>query len=382
MSNWQRFQHWLSNIHIDDPLQQRQARLLQIMLLIMIAACVIGLPLNIGTANEQIAILPLISYPLLLLASVIALVQLRHGHFAAAVHLVTVGCTLAIGIALLGAGFERSEIILIAFTVPVALAALALGRRGLALAAGLSVMLVLIVATLTLATPSLVGFVAPPAITPIAAFGTFALIVGVLSLFLDLFGSSLRDALAIAQQHEHELERLRASLEITVHERTTSLEHALQAGEEREAQLAQILVDLNLSEMTIRELSAPVLPVLPGVLVAPLIGALDQVRAKVLTTNVLSRVEQTQARYVIFDITGVPLVDTQVAHVVLQSAAAVRLLGAQALIVGIRPEVAQTIVTLGIDVGEIATYPDLQEAVSALLPKAHATSDPIKPHMT
>lgn len=367
MSNWQRFQKWLGSIPISDPLQQRQAHMLQIMLLVIIAACIIGIPLNIGTANEPLAILPLISYPLLLIASAVALVQLRRGRFAAAVNLVTVGCTLAIGIALLAAGFDRSEIILIAFSIPVALAGLALGRRGLALAAGLSAAIVLVVALLTIAAPGMVGFVAPPAITPIAAFGTFVLLIGVLSLFLDLFGSSLRAALAIAQQREHELEQLRASLELTVHERTASLEQALQAGEEREARLAQILVDLNLSEATIRELSAPVIPALPGVLVAPLIGALDQTRAGALTTNILSRVEQSHTRYVIFDITGVPLVDTQVAHLLLQTAAAVRLLGARALIVGIRPEVAQTIVTLGIDVGEIAAYPDLQGAVSALL---------------
>jgi rsbT co-antagonist protein RsbR len=63
----------------------------------------------------------------------------------------------------------------------------------------------------------------------------------------------------------------------------------------------------------------------------------------------------------------VPLVDTQVAHVLIQTAAAVRLLGAQVLIVGIRPEVAQTIVALGVDIGTMAAYPDLQEAIAALL---------------
>src|SRR5262249_23944265 len=135
----------------------------------------------------------------------------------------------------------------------------------------------------------------------------------------------------------------------------------------REARLVQTLEELHASETTIRELGAPVLPVLPGVLVAPLVGVLDGDRAAMLADNVLAMVEREGARQVIFDITGVPLVDTQVAQVLLQPAAAVRVLGGQPLLVGIRPEVAQTIITLGLDLAAVATYPNLQEAVAAIL---------------
>jgi anti-anti-sigma factor len=196
---------------------------------------------------------------------------------------------------------------------------------------------------------------------------TFALIIVIVSLFLDLFGSSLRDALSTTQAREQELERLRASLEDAVRERTAALQQALEDGEQREARLTQTLEDLNISQATVRELSAPVIPVLPGVLVAPLIGTLDYARATVLTNNVLSMVEQENARSVIFDITGVPVVDTQVAQVLLQAAAAVRLLGAQTMIVGIRPEVAQTLVALHIDLGTVRSYPNLRDAVETLL---------------
>jgi rsbT co-antagonist protein RsbR len=103
------------------------------------------------------------------------------------------------------------------------------------------------------------------------------------------------------------------------------------------------------------------------VLVAPLIGVLDGDRAATLADNVLAMVERKGARQVIFDATGVPLVDTQVAQVLLQTAAAVRLLGGQPLLVGIRPEVAQTIITLGLDLAAIATYPNLPAAVAAIL---------------
>lgn len=118
---------------------------------------------------------------------------------------------------------------------------------------------------------------------------------------------------------------------------------------------------------TLRELSAPILPVLPGVLVAPLIGTIDSRRAIVFMNNVLTMVAQEQARYIIFDVTGVPIVDTQVAQVLLQTANAARLLGAQVLLVGIRPEVAQTLVALNIRFDTFTAYVDLREAVIALM---------------
>ena len=188
-----------------------------------------------------------------------------------------------------------------------------------------------------------------------------------MGLFLDRFGTSLRDALTTTQAREQELEKLRASLESTVAERTISLQQALQEGEQRETRLALTLEDLRASQEAFRELSAPVIPVLPGVLVAPLIGVLDSARATELTNNVLAMVEREHAHHVIFDITGVPLVDTHVAQVLLQTTTAVRLLGAQAFLVGIRPEVAQTMVALNLDIGALRSYSTLRDAIDALL---------------
>src|SRR4029079_18470320 len=146
-----------------------------------------------------------------------------------------------------------------------------------------------------------------------------------------------------------------------------SLQLALEEGAQREKQLALALEDLRASQEAFRELSAPVIPVLPGVLVAPLIGVLDSLRATELTTNVLSMVEREHAHHVIFDITGVPLVDTHVAQVLLQTTTAVQLLGAQAFLVGIRPEVAQTMVALNLDMGTLRSYSPLRDAIGALL---------------
>jgi rsbT co-antagonist protein RsbR len=364
----QQIRDWLNNLSYQDSLQQRQAKLLQIMLLLILGGCLIGLPLAILTAVQSPANdLPGPSYPLLFVCTLGALFALRSGHFGIAIGLVTLGFMLSNGIALIAIGLDQSQTVLLAFSVPIALAGLVLGRRGILLASGLSVLLVIAVALLQTYAPASVGFAPSSSAAPLALAATFTLIVVVFSLFLDLFGASLRDALSIAKAREQELERLRASLEDTIRERTASLQQALQEGEQRETRLAQTLEDLSVSQATIRELSAPVIPVLPGVLVTPLIGTLDYARATTLTNNVLSMVEQENARSVIFDITGVPVVDTQVAQVLLQAAAAVRLLGAQTMIVGIRPEVAETLVALHVDLGTIRSYPNLRDAVETLL---------------
>jgi rsbT co-antagonist protein RsbR len=146
---------------------------------------------------------------------------------------------------------------------------------------------------------------------------------------------------------------------------TAALSEALGAVAERETALTATLAELRASEAAVQELSAPILPILPGVLVAPLIGAMDSDRAALFARNLLGAIERQGARRVIFDITGVPVVDTNVAATLLQAAAAAGLLGARVALVGIRPEVAQTLVALGVGFEAMTPYADLQEAVRA-----------------
>ncbi|NOK62529.1 MAG: hypothetical protein GFH27_549333n17 [Chloroflexi bacterium AL-W] len=122
---------------------------------------------------------------------------------------------------------------------------------------------------------------------------------------------------------------------------------------------------------TIQELSAPVIPVLPGVLIAPLIGTINDQRATNFRNNVLYAVERAHAKHVLIDITGVPIVDTHVAQVLIQTAEALRLIGAHIQLVGVRPEVAQTIIALGLDLSALTPAADLQAAVQALLKEPH-----------
>jgi anti-anti-sigma factor len=304
---------------------------------------------------------------LLIACAASALILLRRGRFTVAVALMIAGLLVAIGVALIAGGLANSWSALISFTLPVTAAGLLVGRRGLLLTAGASMAIVLATGLLQRIAPSIVGFIPFTHESLTAIVATFILIIAVLSLFLDRFGLALRDALSMALTREQELKRLRLSLEQQVAERTAELQRALREVEQREAALSQTVAELRASQAAVRELSAPVIPVLPGVLAAPLIGALDSARAIVLTENILGTIARTGAHHVIFDITGVPIVDTQVARVLLDTAAAVQLLGASTAIVGVRPEVAQTMITLGIDFATITTYPTLQEAVVALL---------------
>jgi anti-anti-sigma factor len=102
----------------------------------------------------------------------------------------------------------------------------------------------------------------------------------------------------------------------------------------------------------------------------PLIGSIDSEQAAVLLHALLTAIEHHSARSIIIDVTGVPLIDTQVARVLLQAADAARLLGARTILAGLRPELAQTIVGLGVDLTRLCTRADLQSAVSDALQDA------------
>ncbi|HET7579382.1 MAG TPA: STAS domain-containing protein [Bacillales bacterium] len=117
----------------------------------------------------------------------------------------------------------------------------------------------------------------------------------------------------------------------------------------------------------LKELSAPLIPVFEGISVMPLIGTIDTERAKLIMENLLEGVIEHRSQVVLIDITGVPVVDTMVAHHIIQAAEAVRLVGAKSILVGIRPEIAQTIVTLGIDLSDFPTKSTLQKGMQSAL---------------
>lgn len=110
------------------------------------------------------------------------------------------------------------------------------------------------------------------------------------------------------------------------------------------------------------ELSTPVVQLWEGILALPLIGTLDSARTQVVMESLLQAVVDTGSRVAIIDITGVPTVDTLVSQHLLKTVAAARLMGADCIISGIRPQIAQTIVHLGVDLSQVATKATLAEA--------------------
>ena len=110
------------------------------------------------------------------------------------------------------------------------------------------------------------------------------------------------------------------------------------------------------------ELSTPVVTLWDGIVALPLIGTLDSARTQVVMETLLQAIVSTNSRVAIIDITGVPTVDTLVAQHLLKTITAARLMGAECILSGIRPQIAQTIVHLGIDLDEIATKSKLADA--------------------
>ena len=115
------------------------------------------------------------------------------------------------------------------------------------------------------------------------------------------------------------------------------------------------------------ELSTPVVQLWDGVLALPLIGTLDSARTQVVMESLLQRIVETGAGIAIIDITGVPTVDTLVAQHLLKTVAAARLMGADCIISGIRPQIAQTIVHLGVELGDVVTKATLAGALAVAL---------------
>jgi rsbT co-antagonist protein RsbR len=132
------------------------------------------------------------------------------------------------------------------------------------------------------------------------------------------------------------------------------------------------------------ELSTPVVKLWDGILALPIIGTLDSARTQVVMENLLESVVATNSKYAIIDITGVPTVDTLVAQHLLKTITAARLMGAECIISGVRPQIAQTIVHLGINLEDVITKAKLSDAFALALQRSGRTvtriaSAPVSP---
>lgn len=172
-----------------------------------------------------------------------------------------------------------------------------------------------------------------------------------------------RQARAAAETATAMLQVANQQLEARVAERTQALRGSLEAQEQQAITLRAALNAQEQLDAMVNELSLPIIPVRRDTLVVPLVGVLDGTRTAQLLERVLVAVERQAVRHVLIDITGVPIVDTQVASALLKVAMAMQLLGARATLVGMRPEVAQTLVNLGVDLRDLSTEATLQQGL-------------------
>ncbi len=122
---------------------------------------------------------------------------------------------------------------------------------------------------------------------------------------------------------------------------------------------------IRIQQEAIRELSTPVMQVREGLLILPIIGAIDTLRARQLTEGLLKSIRTNRAKVVVIDITGVPAVDSTVANHLVQTVESSRLMGAAVIVTGLSPEIAQTLVTIGVDLSKMNTVGDLQGGIEA-----------------
>ncbi|HEY0748101.1 MAG TPA: STAS domain-containing protein [Steroidobacteraceae bacterium] len=130
---------------------------------------------------------------------------------------------------------------------------------------------------------------------------------------------------------------------------------------------------INRQQQELLELSTPVVKLWDGILALPMIGTLDSARTQVVMESLLQKIVETESQIAIIDITGVPTVDTLVAQHLLKTVTALRLMGADCIISGVRPQIAQTIVHLGVDLQGVTTKANLADALALALKRSGVT---------
>ncbi|MDD3323020.1 MAG: STAS domain-containing protein [Paludibacter sp.] len=172
--------------------------------------------------------------------------------------------------------------------------------------------------------------------------------------------------LRIESEVEDDLTGVEQAINLLIDDLTHELKKSNQMKEEMQEKLLKIQDQQKMifqQQEDLMELSSPVSKVWDNILILPVIGTLDSQRTQIMMENLLMKIVSTGCTTAILDITGVPTVDTQVANHLLKTVTAARLLGAECIVSGISPAIAQTIVHLGINLSNILTKATLQSAM-------------------
>lgn len=192
-----------------------------------------------------------------------------------------------------------------------------------------------------------------------------------LEKLIDVMASLTTGDYGITYQLNEEYEDDFTQVEYSMNFLIEQLAYERGENERKQQELVEKIELIQQQQDAIMLLSTPNIKVWEGVLVIPLIGALDTKRSQRLTEELLMKLTETQSKVAIMDITGVPTVDSAVANHMLKTVAAVQLMGARCIITGIRPEVAQTMVHLGVDLTDVETLANLAEGLKWALGHLH-----------
>jgi anti-anti-sigma regulatory factor len=330
----------LLSIHSADPNQIARGRLLQRTAIIVTIAVLFFIPVSINTPSNPVWFTP----------SLIGLAAVFIGvFFLARNNYIWVGGVLMCASQVIFISVAGDPVSLtggnagMIYIVPIMIAGMVLGANS-------TIIIGLATSLLLLLLPTLRGIAWNPRV--IVTVFVMMIVTGLLWLIIRMLEGLFRNS---------EQQRL-----------------ALLGNQVELAQREQILVDTNKNlqrsndEMTrlielVRELEIPVIPLLSGVLVVPLVGQLDTRRMNTLMTSLLDAVHARRARIVILDITGVSIVDTDVARHLEKMAKAIKLLGTDVMLAGINANIAQTITQLGVSFVGIKTFGQLQDSVAVVL---------------
>lgn len=167
----------------------------------------------------------------------------------------------------------------------------------------------------------------------------------------------------IIRQQNEDLDRL-----------AMDLEQAKRAEQERARDLEEKLATIEQQRSAIRELSTPIMEVWEGILCLPVVGIMDATRSADMTDALLRAVVATRARATILDITGIDVMDTHTADHFIRMAKSVRLLGADCVLTGINPRIAQTILHMGINMADLESHRSLRDALQYFIDREQETS--------
>lgn len=352
-----RFIEWLIPYTETDIITKQRKQTLSIILLTMFVLTLLGITINIiiGSEKQNVYILTG-SLPIY----VSALFSLRHGHLLLATILLIMGC---IAIIVINVALEAYPFSLSFFAVILVMASSVMAGRQIWVVLGAFVLM----SALVFMFSPMQAFQHEEVRVFLIGCGLLLLIVALLS---HLNAASIVYALRQSEHASQEASAAHAELlannellNQNIAERTHSLAQALEQQRIQTASVRDSLATQQQLHQTILALSLPIIPITDQVLVVPLIGSINSERAQHMLDTLLHQVQQARARALVLDVTGIALIDTQTASVIMQIASGLRLLGAQMVLVGIRPEVAQTLVLVGVDMQFLLRAASLQEAL-------------------